>query len=252
MDALRDGADRKLCVRRLSAMLDASQTSLMGDHVLKLGTILGILLLAFTGLASANTVTMQLVRFDGPSAGGANVGGGVYAYPYYFSIDGSQYPNLTPLLCDTYDNEVWQNETWQANQVALSSLFGQANGSLYKEAAWLFSKMGTNPTSADAVAYNFAIWGLFSSNALNSGGYGSSGAAAALLNAGAPPSNFDYSGFSVYVPINGTQTLNGNRVGNIPQEYIGYVPPTQTPEPASLALLAAGLVAVVSKVRRNW
>ena len=61
--------------------------------MLRLGTILVILALAFSGLAGADVVTMQLVRFDGPSAGGANSGGGVYTYPYYFSVDGSQYPN---------------------------------------------------------------------------------------------------------------------------------------------------------------
>ena len=217
----------------------------------KFGSILGILLLAFSGLASADTVTMQLVRFDGPSAGGANSGGGVYTYPYYFSIDGSQYPNLTALMCDSYDHEISVGETWQASRVALSSLFGQGNASLYKEAAWLFSKMGSDPTPSDAVKYNFAIWGLFSTNALNSGGYASSGAAAALANAGAPPADFDYSGFLVYIPIDGTQTLNGDRVRGIPQEFIGYEPPRETPEPATLALLGSGMAAALMTVRRR-
>src|ERR1700761_2227597 len=123
------------------------------------------MLVLVTGLASATTVTMQLIRFDGPSAGGPNTSGGVYTYPYYFSINGSTYPGLTPLLCDSYDNEVWQNESWTANQVTLASLIPGANGLKYEEAAWLFSKMGTNPTSAQAATYNWAIWGLFSSNA---------------------------------------------------------------------------------------
>lgn len=217
--------------------------------MLKLGTILGILLLVFSGLASADVVTMQLVRFDGPSAGGANSGGGVYAYPYYFSVDGSQYPNLTALMCDSFDKEIWQNESWQANRVPLSSLFSQSNGSLYKEAAWLFSLMGSDPTPSNAVTYNFAVWGLFSTSALNSGGYAGSGAGAALLNAGAPPANFNYSGFSVYIPTDGTQMLNGNRVQGVPQEFIGYQQPT--PEPASLLLLGSGLAAALASVRRK-
>jgi hypothetical protein len=212
--------------------------------------LLAVMILC-TGLAGATTVTMQLVRFDGPSAGGANTGGGVYAYPYYFSINGSSYPDLTPLICDSYDNEVWQGESWQANVVSLSSLFAQSNGNLYKEAAWLFWNMGQDPSSHDAVAYNFAIWGLFSNNALHSSGYASSGAASVLADAGAPPVNFNYSGFSVYQPIAGTQMLNGKSVRNFPQEYIGYCPPTSTPEPASIFLLATGITFAATRLRKR-
>jgi hypothetical protein len=203
-----------------------------------------------SGLAGATTITMELVRFDGPTAGGANSGGGVYAYPYYFSINGSSYPNLTPLICDSYDNEVWQNESWQADEVPLSSLFGQANAGQYKEAAWLFWNMGTDPSSHDAVAYNFAIWGLFSDNALHSAGYASSGASTVLSDAGGPPVNFNYSGFTVYKPVAGTQTLHGNSVTNLPQEYIGYTPPS-VPEPSSLLLLAVGMSLAATRVRKK-
>jgi hypothetical protein len=193
---------------------------------------------------------MQLVRFDGPDAGGANTSNGVYVYPYYFSIDGSSYPNLTALLCDSYDNEVWQNESWLADQVSLASLVGGPNGQQYIEAAWLFSQMGTHPTPADAAKYNFAVWGLFSINALNSPGYAATGAASVLPT---PDQlvGFDYSGYYVYIPIDGTAMLNGQHVRNTPQEYIGYVPPSQTPEPATFALIGTGLFALALKLRRR-
>lgn len=204
------------------------------------------------GIAAADpypVVNLKIERFDGPSAGGANSGYGVYVYPYYFSVDGSQYPDLLALLCDSYDNEVWKNETWQAHVIPITAFFAGTNGDKYKEAAWLMSNMGIHPSPADAVAYNFAIWGLFSTNALNSAGYASSGAGNAISDAGPIPMGFDFSGYSVYVPIAGTQMLNGNRVSQTPQEYIGYSRPV--PEPASLATLGTGLFTVCGFIRRR-
>jgi hypothetical protein len=109
----------------------------------------------------------------------------------------------------------------------------------YEEAAWLYDQFGSHPTQANAVAINFAIWGLFSSSALSSSTYGSSGAVSWRSLADTtvptlPASYFDQ--FVVYTPIAGTQPENSG----LPQEYIGRVP-----EPSSLMLLfAAGLVAI--------
>src|SRR6202050_1725651 len=68
--------------------------------------------------ALAGSVTMQLT-----SVGGNNAGG-VYTYPYYFSINGKA---PVALICDSYDNEVTVGETWQAHVSSLlsgSGLFG--------------------------------------------------------------------------------------------------------------------------------
>ena len=229
----------------------------------KLGTILGILVL-FTAFSSATTVTMQLTGFVGPD-GGPNTSAGVYTYPYYFSItSGSTTTNNVALVCDSYDNEVWQNESWTANEVSLSDVIaGNAHGlygsvTSYEQAAWLFSQMGTHPNNAAAAEYNWAIWGLFSSNARNQSAYTSSGAAGIVL----PTSfnGFDFSGYSIYVPANPSNaTLNGNSVNDVPQEYIGYStthtgqgpPPQRTPEPAAITMLAAGLALLGRKLRKR-
>ena len=227
----------------------------------KLGTILEMLVLSAV-ISSATTVTLQLTGFAGPN-GGANTSAGVYTYPYYFSITTGSFTSTNiALACDSYDNDVWQDETWAANQVALTDIIsGKANGlygsvTSYEQAAWLFSQMGTHPTNDAAAKYNWAIWGLFSSNARNQAAYTDSGAAGMVL----PTSftGFDFAGYSIYVPANPPNaTLNGNTVNNIPQEYIGYSPrltgqdpPLQkTPEPATITMVAVGLGLLCRKIR---
>ena len=228
----------------------------------RFGTILGLMILA-TGLASATSVTMQLTGFAG-SSGGPNTSGGVYTYPYYFTVNegSTTYTNLA-LLCDSYDNEVWQNEIWSANAVSLDAIIdGSAQGlysdvSAYEAAAWLFSQMGSDPSDAAAAKYNWAIWGLFSSDAKLQSGYVSSGAASIVLPNAAQMLTLTQSGFfngyTVYVPANpANATLDGKPLpsADTPQEYIGYSK-TPTPEPGTLALLVSGLFAVGTKLRRN-
>ena len=64
--------------------------------------ILLTLTLAFAGSALADTVNMT---FIGP---GGNNSGGVYTYPYEFSVNGSA---PIALICDAFDNDVISGET---------------------------------------------------------------------------------------------------------------------------------------------
>lgn len=191
-----------------------------------------------TGTAFANsTVDIQLVGVGGNNAGG------VYTYPYNFSINGGA---PVSLICDTYDNEVTIGESWKAQVVGLLSgqgLFG--NQLLDYKAAGLIFKSILNGT-LNVNAGNFAIWGLFSTNAQNSGYFQSSGAGAVdqqyLILAGNAP-NSAFNGLVLYTPIAGSQSANG-----MPQEYIGYAP---VPEPGSMILFGTGMLSMAGVVRRK-
>src|ERR1700730_1202872 len=122
-----------------------------------------------TSSALANSVSMKLTGV------GSNNAGGAYTYPYYFSINGGA---PVGLICDTFDNQVIVGETWQANVTSLLSgkgLFG--NQLLDYKAAGLIFKSILNGTLGINVG-NYAIWGLFSTNAQNNTFFQSSGAGA--------------------------------------------------------------------------
>jgi hypothetical protein len=197
--------------------------------------------LLFTGSAFADsTVNMT---FIGP---GGNNGGGVYTYPYNFSINGGP---STPLICDTFDNEVVSGETWTAtvsNLLSGAGLFG--NNTLdYKAAGLIFQ--GITGGTVDATVGNWAIWGLFSQNAVNNSFYSSSGAgnlASQYLITAASAPDSAFSGLVLYTPVAGTQSWGG-----LPQEYIGYGH-VSAPEPASLAMLGMVLLTLGAATRKRF
>jgi hypothetical protein len=184
--------------------------------------VISALLLTGTAFADS-TVSMA---FIGP---GGNNGGGVYTYPYNFSINGGA---STSLICDAFDNEVVSGETWTANESSLLSGNGLWGNQLnnYKEAGLIFE--GIVSGNIDATTGNWAIWGLFSQNAQNNSFFQSSGAAAVenqYENAAQNAPLTTFNGLVLYTPISWT----GNQE---PQEYIGYNPNYSAPEPSSLLL----------------
>jgi len=193
--------------------------------------ILALFFLLLVGSAFGNTVTMNFLGPGGPN------GGGVYTYPYNFSINGSSSP--TSLICDSFDNHVFAGETWTANVSSLLSGQGLFGGALldYKAAGLIFKSILAGGTSE--VAGNWAIWGLFSSNAQNNSFYQSSGAnaiAAQFLALAANAPNSSFKGLVLYTPLRGNSSVDG-----LPQEYIGYNP---TPEPATMTLFGSGLASL--------
>ena len=167
---------------------------------------------------------------------GGNTVGNVYAYPYYFSIDGSQTP--TAMMCLSYDNEIVGGESWQAVRESLVGL-----DSRYDEAAWLLQDATDHP--ANAGNDNLAAWGLFAADTPVTAG---SNEQLALAEDGAE--EIDLSRFVVYTPAALPEVRNGAGGSPVPQTFIRIVQ-TPVPEPGSLLLLGTGLMVVGWMGRRR-
>jgi hypothetical protein len=207
---------------------------LVGKFLFVVATVMAIVA-GCGSTALANTVDMTLVNV------GPNNSGGVYTYPYYFSINGG-----TPvaLICDSFDNRVSIGESWQANETGLLSGKGLFGNELldYKAAGLIFKSILNGSLGANTG--NWAIWGLFSSTAQAQSYFQSSGALGIeqqylALAANAPNSAF--SGLVLYTPLNA-------KPGSGPQEYIGY---SSVPEPATLTMFGMGLLSLGGLVRRK-
>ena len=204
--------------------------------------ILSLLILAIVCLCPGSAAAHSIVRMKLVGVGGNNADG-VYTYPYYFSINGKA---TVSLLCDTYDNQVTMGETWKAHESSLSSGKGLFGSQLldYKAAGLIFKSILNGTVGVNAG--NFAIWGLFSTNAKNSAFFRSKEPqrwmqCTLALAAKAPNSAFN--GLVLYTPIAGTQSWGGT-----PQEYIGY---SAAPEPATLTLFGTGLLTLAGLLRRK-
>ena len=202
--------------------------------------VVSALLLANTAFAHSVTMT-----YEGHGGNVAQNGSPYIGYPFYFSINGSK--TYTPLLCDSYDNEITLGQTFNATVTPFlkgiaTSMFGSSMMLDYKAAGLIFKSMlaGTLTTTQA----QWAVWGLFSTNAQNNPYFstinGSSIDATYLALAQTAP-NSAYSGLLLYTPKCG-------KPGFGPQELIGY---SAVPEPTTLTLFGTGLIAFGGTIRRK-
>src|SRR5271166_3607566 len=122
--------------------------------------IVVLLVVVFTNTAFAKSVTMTYEGHQGATA----IDGSPYiGYPYYFSINGSS--NYTPLICDSYDNNVSIGQTFQATvtpyaQViaGMGGMFGNSAAILmdYRAAGLIFKSMLAG--TLDRAQAQWAIW----------------------------------------------------------------------------------------------
>jgi len=201
-----------------------------------------VMALVLANTAAANSVTMT---YEGHQGAGPQGGSPYIGYPYYFSINGSS--TLTPLLCDSFDNNIMRGETWQATVtpfLAGVGLFGPTTSLDYRAAGLIFKSMLAGTLTSNQAQW--AIWGLFSSNARSQSYFTTIGAGlidSSYLGLAAYAPKSDFSGLFLYTPIAGTQSW-----GNMPQEFIGY---SAVPEPASLTLFGTGLIGLAGAIRRK-
>lgn len=194
------------------------------------------------GSAKADTVSMTLTGVSG------GVQGNVYTSPYLATVDGNK--NVA-IICDDFTHDVFINETWTANVSTFADLSGArfwkgtqaATIQFYDEAAFLTDKYILSGSSQSGDA-SFAVWAIFSpSQTIGAYGWGS-GAATLLAEAQSRTFTSDaYSNYQVLTPSNPNPTPP---YPTSAQEFL-----VRTPEPSTLLLLCAGLIALVMIARRQ-
>lgn len=187
-------------------------------------------------LADPITVSLEL-----ENVGPGNNSGGVYTYPYNFSVNGST--ELTSLMCYVYYDEIYEGETWTATVLPITTVPEE-------ELAYLFSVADDPNSSATTVsAAQWAAWELFDPSLTTApDGPGQTAvtdeldAAVAFVSTANP--DF-YSGYDLYVPIDGSQNPLSD---GEPQSFIGTA---VTPEPSSLFLFGTGLLVFAGAIFRK-
>jgi hypothetical protein len=213
---------------------------------MRLTRALGVLIAtaAMTQLAAAQPIGLKFQ--SGPSTP-AVTGYGYYVGPFSGTVTSNPTLPTISLFCVDILNSISWGQTWTANVTSLASAnlgntrHGSAKADAYKQAAWLTTQYSLTATTSWA-GIQAAIWNLLNPGAPNGGSaenYWLNQASA--FAASSAYSTFDWSQFSILTPVGAAGLVKGGGT----QEFITNYSPTVTPEPATLVLLATGLVATI-------
>jgi len=207
-------------------------------------------------IAHAGTVAMGFTGAEG------NNSGGVYTYPYNFTLNGS---GNYQLMCTTFTKQISPGEQWDATTLTVDTLnsvnvlgleFPSAGVTGYLEASYLFveeanafSGGNTDPKGL----YNWAVWDLLTGQDVSGSnlGTGDEAQVQTYLNAAVALSNggsltpLQFNNVVIYTPTD--MSASG------PQEFFGYGTPvgTPVPEPGTLALVGFGVLGLAGVLRRK-
>ncbi len=193
---------------------------------------LTLIVASFT-IVKADTVTLKLTGVNGTQQSGSAVG------PATGTVNGTP----ITMVCDDFAHHVSVGQTWTATITTFADLSGARFASLpnavakYQQAAWLFEQFAVNPTATGDI--QFAIWSLFTPSTPAQAGALSWLDLARNQNL----SNFDFSGFRVFTPVDCRPSS--------PQEFIARIPSAPVPEPTTLALLGGGLAGLASLLKKR-
>jgi hypothetical protein len=261
-----------------------NRTVVPGGNVNKFGisTVLSasaFCVLSLVGPLKANATSTVDLKFDGDSykGKGGNVSGGVETYPYYFTINGEK--TETPLLCVSYQDRIYQGESWVADVYAIGVGTVAETGLTVveqEEDAYLDSVVD-NPksTAAQITDAQWADWEIgdpsYFKDASDTGSTNPILKGLGLTASEITGINNEYDAAEEFVDGDSQLDMTPHTLANDPSFYAGYeifapaagswpkadgtpqsfIGPTIIPEPSSLILFGSGLLSAAGALYRR-